>query len=299
MQSLPQVVIAGHGQMGHAMETLLDGRATLAIWDIAPERLQLHAATAAAARRCDFLLVCVPTAAHAAVFAPLVTLLPAGAGTMSIAKGLDDSGHTAADILATQLEGKASWGVLGGPMIANEINVRRPAFAQLGTHDAALYTRAAALFHGSGLRLTHAPEPRAVSWCGVLKNVYAPLIGISDALGWGDNARGYLVMAALLEMQRLTKVFTGTDAGVYAEAGLADFITTVTSRSSHHYALGQAVARGEMPVPGSEGVHSLTVLQRQKMIEFGGYPLLKVAGGLVHDPLHVPVALGEWLRATV
>ncbi len=298
MQGIPQVVIAGHGQMGHAMETLLEERATLAIWDIAPERLQLPAAITAAAARCDFLLVCVPTAAHAAVLGPLAALFPAGAGVMSIAKGLDDEGRTAADILARRLEGKASWGVLGGPMIANEIHVRRPAFAQLGTHDAALYVRAAALFHGSGLRLSHAPDPRAVSWCGVLKNVYAPLIGVSDALGWGDNARGYLVMAALLEMQELIKVFTGTDAGVYAEAGLADFITTVTSKSSHHYALGQAVARGEMPVPGSEGVHSLTVLQRQKAIEFGGYPLLKVAAGLVHDPLHVPVALDEWLRAS-
>ena len=295
MQSLPKVVIAGHGQMGRAMETLLQERATLAIWDIAPERTQPPAAIAAAAH-CDFLLVCVPTVAHAAVLGPLAALLPADAGVMSIAKGLDDEGRTAADILSDGLGGKASWGVLGGPMIANEIHIRRPAFAQLGTHEAALYTRTTALFHGSGLKLSHAPEPRAVSWCGVLKNVYAPLIGISDALGWGDNARGYLVTAALLEMQQLIRIFTGTGGAVYAEAGLADFITTVTSKSSHHYALGEAVARGEMPVPGSEGVHSLTVLRRRKSIEFDEYPLLKVAAGLVSEPLHVPLALDAWLR---
>lgn len=299
MQGIPQVIIAGHGQMGHAMETLLQERTTLSIWDIAPERLQPPTAITAAAARCDFLLVCVPTAAHAAVLGPLAPLLPAGAGVMSIAKGLDDDGRTAADILADRFAGKASWGVLGGPMIANEIRARRPAFAQLGTDEAALYGGATALFQGSGLRLSHAPEPRAVSWCGVLKNAYAPLIGISDMLGWGDNARGYLVMAALLEMQQLIKVFTHAPVTAYAEAGLADFVTTVTSKSSHHYALGQAVARGELPAPGSEGVHSLTVLKRREMVEFAAYPLLKVAAGLVDDPLHVPVALDGWLRASL
>ena len=297
MQSIPRVVIAGYGQMGHAMETLLQERAVFTIWDIAPKRLEPPAAITAAATGCDFLLVCVPTAAHEAVLGSLAALLQAGIGVMSIAKGLDDEGRTAADILAAGLGGKTSWGVLGGPMIANEIHARRPAFAQLGTGEAALYARATALFHGSGLRLSHAPEPRVVSWCGVLKNVYAPLIGISDALGWGDNARGYLVMAALQEMQRLIAAFTGMAGAVYAEAGLADFVTTVTSRSSHHHALGQAVARGQMPVPGSEGVHSLAVMQQRGMIEFRECSLLGVAAGLVHDPLHVPMALGDWLRA--
>ena len=296
MNKNPAVIIAGHGQMGHAMEALLAGRARLHIWPIAPGHLEPPGAIRSATPEAGFLLVCTPTVAHAAVLEPLAQLLAAEAGVLSIAKGLDDGGRTAADILHAY-RGTRPWGVLGGPMIANEIIAGRKGFAELGSGDHVLFARARELFPAERLQLSHTLNPQAVSWCGVLKNIYAPLIGVADGLGWGDNVRGHLVMAAAVEMARLLPALAGEGGGAYGDAGLADFVTTVTSASSHHYSLGLRIARGDYAALECEGVHSLKVLQAARRIEPGTYPLYAVAACLARDPAALVPALQDWLAA--
>lgn len=289
------VVIAGFGQMGHAMQALLKERATHRIWEITPEKPGLPDAIGAAAPQADFLLVCVPTAAHAAVLKPLLDRLGERTATLSIAKGLDDEGHCAADILAARLPTRP-WGVLGGPMIANELIAGKPGFAELGTRDPGLLGRVRHLFP-ERLGLETNPRPQAVSWCGVLKNIYAPLLGIADGLGWGDNTRGHLVMAAAREMQILIEQFAGSRTGAYGDAGLADFVTTVTSPSSHHHALGRRLAAGDVSNLECEGVHSLRILQAQGRLATRDCPLLLIAAGIVRAPGDVASQLHGWLTA--
>lgn len=289
------VVIAGFGQMGHAMQALLRERAALRIWEIAPEKPGLPDAIGTAAPQADFLLVCVPTTAHAAVLTPLVDRLGERTATLSIAKGLDDAGRCAADILSAQLPAR-SWGVLGGPMIANELIAGKPGFAELGTGDPTLVGRVRLLFP-NWLGLEPKPHPQAVSWCGVLKNIYAPLVGIADGLGWGDNARGHLVMAATREMQILVERYAGSSGGAYGDAGFADFVTTVTSASSHHYALGRRLAAGDVSNLECEGVHSLRILRAQGRLSTRDCPLLLIASGIVQTPGGVASQLHGWLTA--
>lgn len=295
MSAIPSVIVAGYGQMGHVMEHLLRDRAALYLWPIAPNALAPPAEILAATGSATYLLVCVPTHAHLAVLEPIASRLPSGAALLSIAKGLDAAGACAAEILAAYA-GARPWGVLGGPMIANEILAGRIAFAELGTADTALFRRVHELYPASRLLLRHAANPRAVSWCGVLKNVYAPLIGISDELGWGDNARGHLVMGALREMRALLAEFAGANTDVYGDAGLADFVTTVTSASSHHHALGRRLARGNFDELECEGMHSLRALQRRGYRP-NNHPLYAAMTRAVSDPGSVVAAVHDWLRS--
>jgi len=291
----PTVLIAGHGQMGQAFEALLRGRATIELWEVAPGRTALAAAEHAAAARAEFVFLCVPTQALAPVLAPLSPALPAATATISIAKGLDDTGLCAAGILQRAC-GSRPWGVLGGPMIANEIIAGKAAFAELGSHDETLPGRVQALFPQDRLKLTGTPNPQAVSWCGVLKNIYAPLLGISDGLGWGDNTRGHIIMAAVDEMQAIVRELTGDAAWAYGDAGLADLIATVTSPSSHHYALGRRVAGGDYGNLECEGVHSLQALAAGGRLDAGKYKLYGVAKSVLMEPYKRPgQALHDWL----
>lgn len=293
MNRRPAVLVAGHGQMGRAMQSLLGAGGSLVVWGVTPADTVPPASIAAAAVSADFLLLCVPTPALVSVLGPLLPQLQRDCGVLSVAKGLDGAGATAAELLAAR-RGDGPWGVLGGPMIADEICAGQPSFAELGTADAALYARSAALFRGSGLRLSHAPQARAVSWCGVLKNIYAPLVGVADGLGLGHNLHGHLVMSALAEMHRLLLELTGT-AYAYGDAGLADFIATAGSASSHHYALGLRVARGDFTRMECEGTHSLSVLAAKPRFRMEDYPLFRVAAGLVRDPAGVAAALQDCL----
>lgn len=293
-QQQPKVLIAGYGQMGHAMETLLANRARLSIWAVTPQDLEPPAAIHAASVTADLLLLCLPTAAHPAVLGRLVMKLRPDAAVLSIAKGLDPSGRCASDILEADAGGR-SWGVLGGPMIANEIIAGRPAFATLGSYDKTLLPRAQELYRHSGLEVVERCNPQAVSWCGILKNVYAPLVGISDELAWGDNARGHIVMAALREMHVILAELTGDAMQAFGDAGLADFVTTVTSPHSHHYALGRRVARGDFGNLGCEGLHSLQVLIRCRRVDPDRHPLLGIAAHLVREGTRLVPSLHDWL----
>jgi glycerol-3-phosphate dehydrogenase (NAD(P)+) len=293
------VLIVGFGQMGHAMRALLKDTVSLSIWRVTPDNLRLPATIREAACQAEYVLLCVPTIAIATALTPVQAYMSKRTIVLSIAKGLDDSGHTAADILQKHLGLRARWGVLGGPMIANELRAGRYGFAELGSRDTISLRRICRLFHGTRLHLTPNRNPHAVSWCGVLKNVYVPLIGLSDGLGWGDNLRGQLVSTALAEMNALIQQFCGVRHAADGIAGLADLVTTATSRSSHHRALGWRVAHGSRHITQGEGAHTLQVLMRHaSRFPASKFPLLQVAAALVHRPQSARSRLAAWIESS-
>lgn len=293
------VLIVGFGQMGHAMQALLGSRTHLSFWRVTPERQQPPPAVLEAVGQADCIVLCVPTMAIATLLTELQAHLGKRTVVLSVAKGLDKAGRTAADILQVQFGIRSRWGVLGGPMIANELRAGRSGFAELGSRNAATQRLIDDLFRGTQLHLTSSSKPRAVSWCGVLKNVYVPLFGLADGLGWGDNLRGQLASASLAEINLLVQRFSGARHAADGPAGLADLITTATSRSSHHRALGWRVAHGDWHNLQGEGPHTVRVLQRTGAFPNAHmFPLLHVAATLVHRPAASRAKLSTWIETT-
>lgn len=295
----PRVLLVGYGQMGHAMRALLAPCARLVVWRVTPQRQVPGAKMRATLAESDFVILCVPTLALAPLLARIMPCAARQAVYLSFAKGLDDAGCTAADILATLLGAHASWGVLGGPMIAAELSAGRHGFAEMGTRNTAARRTTLRLFRATSLHTAErARQPRAVSWCGVLKNIYTPLFGLADGLDLGDNVRGRLASGALAEISRLVERFTGAPHAAAGVAGLADLVTTATSTGSHHRALGQRVARGDYSRLEGEGPHALRVLQRlQRLPAAQAFPLLASAAVLVRRPSAAGARLRAWLAS--
>lgn len=297
--TLAKVLIVGYGQMGHAMQYLLQERAPVEIWAVTPQQTGLPDDVRNGLSDIELVCMCVPTVAHPVLLTQLLPQLQPSSMILSIAKGVDESCRTTADILAEVCGTAHPWGVLCGPMIAHEIVAGKLAYAQTGMRDTEAFDRLRPWFADSNLRLTHSPFPHAISWCAALKNVYAPLFGIIEELGFGDNVHGRLLMEVISEMNRLVETLSGVANAVYAEAGLADLVTTVTSPSSHHRTLGQRVARGDMRDMQVEGIHTLQIMTRRQRVIAAGFPLFEIAGGLVSQPLQVPDKLSARLRMTV
>lgn len=285
---LAKILIVGYGQMGHAMQYLLQERNSVEIWAVTPQQTDIPEDIRNSLPGTELVCMCVPTIAHPILLEQMLPQLPHACATLSVAKGVDESCRTTADILAAMCGITHPWGVLCGPMIAHEIVAGKFAYAQTGMRDPGFFSRVQSLFSASNLRLTYSPYPHAVSWCAALKNVYAPLFGISEELGLGDNVRGSLLMEVISEMNRLVQVLSSVRDAVYAEAGLADLMTTVTSPSSHHRTLGQRVVRGDTQDMQVEGVHTLEVMMQMQRVRVTDFPLLEIAAGLVNQPLQVP-----------
>jgi glycerol-3-phosphate dehydrogenase (NAD(P)+) len=284
MTDRKNVLVIGYGEMGHAMERLLSASHHLQFWDIRPledhETVELETAVADA----DFILYCVPVTPLGELAARVCPHLSPDSISLSVAKGLDEQGRPAPAILANVYAGTHHYGVLYGPMIAEEIIRGRTAFAQVGCSSPDIFTRIGALYAGTSLALEYSSDTTGIAWSSLLKNVYAMLIGVTDELSMGDNVRGYLVVAALREMANIVELMGGQPESVQQLAGLGDLITTATSDSSHHHELGRQLARGAVDGVSGEGTHTLAMVEAFHLFDSRAFPLFTLMQNIVGHP---------------
>lgn len=277
------VLILGHGEMGQAMEYWLRPRHDVAVWQRQPRPGRPLDLSATAAHS-DFVLFCLPAAPHFELATRLRPVLRQTTLCISIAKGLDDSGRTAAQVFHEVFARDIAWGVLHGPMISEEIRAGRPAFADFASLYPDAHERLQKLFAGAPFVLRATRDVFGASWSAVLKNVYAILFGIADGLELGDNMRGWLAVETVREIETIVTALGGSAATPYSLAGLGDLITTATSTGSHHHELGRKLARGEPVALDGEGIHTLKTLYARRPFRLEPYPLLRVMHDIVEDP---------------
>jgi glycerol-3-phosphate dehydrogenase (NAD(P)+) len=289
-----RVLILGHGKMGHAMEFLLSGRHDLRIWCIEEDRdgstLQDKVAWA------QVILFCLPVNPHHEIVTRIAPWLADGSLCLTIAKGLDESGRTAAQVFESVLTGKHHYGVVYGPMISAEILAGRHAFADVVLSDMADFDVIQSLFHGTRLVCQQASDMHGRSWSVILKNVYAIMFGVSDELKLGNNMRGHLMVAAIAELSGIVQSFGGQAHTPYSYAGLGDLLTTATSEDSHHHALGRQLVRGDWSVISGEGVHTLQMVEKFHPFEWRAYPLFSLAHDIVTQPATLRARVDEYLK---
>lgn len=277
------VLILGHGEMGQAMEYWLRPRHDVVIWQRRPKSGQPLDLSATVARS-DFVFFCLPAAPHFELATQLRPALRDTTICLSIAKGLDDSGRTAAQVFYEVFAEDIPWGVLHGPMISEEIRAGRPAFADFASLHPEAHARLQSLFAGAPFAIRATRDVFGASWSAVLKNVYAILFGVADGLDLGDNMRGWLAVETVREIETIVTALGGSATTPYSLAGLGDLITTATSAGSHHHELGRKLARGEPVALDGEGIHTLKTLYARRPFRLEPYPLLRVMHDIVEDP---------------
>lgn len=297
-----RVLLLGHGAMGRAMEQLLGPRHSIGIWDRDLDTWEETAELESVASECDFILFALPTKPHEELARRAAAVMRPDCICLTIAKGLDQRGRAPFEIFDAELGARHGHGVIYGPMIARDLQEGRAGFAMLGSGDRGVRERAQRLFAGTRLRLEPADDVAGVSWAVILKNVYVPLIGAADALGLGDNVRGYLVCRILQELDTVCRTLGGRAGTAYSVAGLGDLVTTATSESSHHRRIGADLASGRTDRMGAsganirgEGVNTLAMIERHERVPIGDHPLMTLMRAMLADP----AAAGERLRSAL
>lgn len=296
MTTALNILILGHGEMGLAMEYLLKDRHPFAIWEKFPRRDYPYVTLEQSAPRTDIVLFCLPVNPHREVIRHIAPLLKKTCLCVSIAKGLDESGKTAAQIFAENLPAHQPYALLYGPMISEEIRAGRHAFAQLGCRDQAAFNVVQTCFHHTRLHIEHTFDIAGISWSVILKNVYAMAFGIADELKLGDNVRGYLATAALQELSQIVQVMGGQTDSPYHLAGLGDLITTATSENSHHHELGRKLAREETDDISGEGPHTLKMIKQHRLLNAQNYRLFQLIGEITQNPRNVRSKFEDYFK---
>lgn len=243
MEEQFRVLVLGHGEMGLAMEYLIKDQSRLDIWERHAKDKTHPVVLEDAASLADIVLFCLPVNPHRVIAKKIAPYLKNTCLCLSIAKGLDETGFSAAQIFAEVFGSNQPYALLYGPMISEEIRAGHEAFAQLGCAEIESYIKVCALFHSTNLYIEHSSDITGISWSVILKNVYALVFGMADELQLGDNMRGYLAVAALRELDQIVCKMGGQAGSPYHLAGLGDLMTTATSEDSHHHELGRMLAR--------------------------------------------------------
>jgi glycerol-3-phosphate dehydrogenase (NAD(P)+) len=109
---------------------------------------------------------------------------------------------------------------LSGPSFAEETAKGLPCAVVLAGEDVALLREVRELFSSELFRVYLSEDIVGVELGGALKNVIAIACGISDGLGFGDNARAGLITRGLVEMVRLGTALGGKAQTFYGLSGL-------------------------------------------------------------------------------
>jgi len=137
------------------------------------------------------------------------------------------------------------WGALSGPSFAAELVRGLPTAVTLAANDASFALQAANLIHGNNLRVYNSTDLIGVSVGGALKNVMAIAAGISDGMGFGNNARAALITRGLAEITRFGVAIGGQKDTFMGLAGAGDLMLTCTGQYSRNREVGLQLASGK------------------------------------------------------
>lgn len=166
---------------------------------------------------------------------------------------------------------------LSGPNHAEEVSRGIPTATVVACRDEQVAKRLQQILSTRAFRVYTNLDLVGVELCGTIKNVVAIAAGMSDGLGYGDNAKAALVTRSLAEIGRLVTRMGGQPSTVAGLAGIGDIIATCTSQHSRNRGAGEAVARGlsveqvrsrsPMEVEGFPATRSIFKLARLKGVE--------------------------------
>ena len=197
----------------------------------------------------DMLLFAVPSPFVRSVAAQAAPLVAEDQVIVDVAKGIEaDSFCTMSEVIEQELEkqnrGKVPVVALSGPTHAEEVSLDMPTTIVAACDDLKAAAWVQDVFMTDCFRVYTSTDKRGVELGGALKNVIAFAVGISNGLGYGDNARAALITRGMSEITRLGLAM-GCRAQTFAGlTGMGDLIVTATSRHSRNNRAGYLVGTG-------------------------------------------------------
>lgn len=255
------ISIIGAGRIGSAFAKIFKKKGyDVRMWDKEEGRVSHQASLFEVVSDADVIFLCVPSWANRDVCGLIKTAVKKGAHIVSTAKGIEKETLKTPDEILSEYFDKKSFGMLGGPMLAEELNLNHVGVAVIGSANKEIYEKVSRLFADTLVRVTHSKDIYGVALGGILKNVYALAFGIADGLEWSGNAKGWLLVESMNEMSRLAWTLGGRKKTIEGVAGLGDLGTCGFSEYSRNRQAGQDVLEDGKFDEKSEGVVSAPYL---------------------------------------
>ncbi len=135
--------------------------------------------------------------------------------------------------------------ILSGPSHAEEVSLHHPTTVTVASKNMKAAERIQDIFMNKNFRVYTNPDVIGVEIGGALKNIIALAAGISDGLGYGDNAKAALITRGLAEISRLGTKMGANPLTFSGLTGIGDLIVTCTSAHSRNWKAGHMLGQGK------------------------------------------------------
>lgn len=191
-----------------------------------------------------FVLLAIPTQNIRSVLKNLKDEYKEDKVFINVAKGIEiGTDNLISEIIAEETN-NSIYVVLSGPSHAEEVGLKLPTVITSACSDISIAKRVQDLFMNDYLRIYTNNDVRGVELGGALKNIIALGAGISDGVGFGDNAKAALITRGITEITRLGLKLGAKDSTFAGLSGLGDLIVTCTSNHSRNRRCGFLIGQG-------------------------------------------------------
>ena len=134
---------------------------------------------------------------------------------------------------------------LSGPTHAEEVAIGLPTLIVSACEDMKAAEEIQEIFYSSKcLRVYTNQDIKGVELCGALKNIIAIAAGMSDGLGYGDNAKAALITRGLREITKIGLAMGANMNTFSGLTGIGDIVVTATSVHSRNHKAGYLLGQG-------------------------------------------------------
>ena len=134
---------------------------------------------------------------------------------------------------------------LSGPTHAEEVAIGLPTLIVSACEDEKYAKEIQDIFYSSAcLRVYTNQDIKGVELCGALKNIIAIAAGMSDGLGYGDNAKAALITRGLREISKIGLAMGANINTFSGLTGIGDIVVTATSVHSRNHKAGYLLGQG-------------------------------------------------------
>ena len=269
--------ITGAGNWGTALATVLAGKGhRVRIWDIderhlrsmeehrenvdylpgvpLDDNIEITYTTEAALKDADVVLFSAPAQHFREALTSALEYIGNAAIVINVAKGIEQKSLKRMSEIAAEHLDLDRYVVLSGPSHAEEVGRRLPTTVAAASYDLKAAEAVQDLFMTDRFRVYTTEDVVGVELGGALKNIIALGAGISDGMGFGDNAKAALMTRGLAEITRLGIKLGARPETFAGLTGTGDLIVTCTSMHSRNRRCGIMIGEGMSPEEATKKV---------------------------------------------
>lgn len=245
----------------------------------APKGMRITADFSEAIQGQDLIVESVTSAGFRSVLERILSHGPLTTPIVITSKGIEqNSGELLCEVAEELLGSSERIGSLSGPTIAEEVMHKLPASSVASAYNPSVMMKICDAFSNDRFRVYPNPDIKGVSFGGAMKNIIAIACGISDGLGFGQNAKAALMTRGLHEIRKLGVVKGCERETLNGLAGMGDLCVTCLSTLSRNYQFGSLLAKGLQPeeAKGEIGMvveGAYTCVSARQLSESSGIPI--------------------------